>query len=475
MGAKTSQLIELSRGASRAYTDDAWYGVEYDITSPSTTLTRIGRADLIASQPIYNRFRARLKRDDGTTAYQLDPTNHTRKEDGSAADLSGTAGQVIVDMPRHYVKLEWAGNIARIKQSEYPLAGFVEVKKYGFGKYLASLDAGGKLASVSGSTALVNRACNVTTSTGFQKIAEARGAGWSAMKASAYNALQFCELVFTANFDAQTAISYGILNANDTDYSARGYGAVKASGNSNAFGLFTGSAPVTVNNWYVGSTTSIATNKCIDSGRFVTASWQSSFLGATIRNEATAATATIVSRDSNDQITLSADIFTAVGQNFTILNSTFSTNSACFAGIEDYFGHLWQYTPGVLFEMTGYGTGGVANKAYVVDSRSQFANTITAAHRLLGNISTASGWGKALLPGWYIPASIGGSSTTYLCDYVYITTSDGLRVGLVGGYASLGVYGGPRSLYASSAPGYANSYVSSRLCLEYNDNQQGDF
>lgn len=475
MGVRTSQLIELGRGSSKAYTDDAWYGVEYDITSPNTALTRIGRPDLIASQPIYSCFRARIKRDDGTTAYQLDPTNHTRKEDGSAADLSGAAGQVIVDMPRHFVKLEVAGNIARIKQSEYPLAGFVEVKKYGFGKYLASLDAGGKLASVSGSTALVNRACDVTTSTGFQKLAEARGAGWSAMKASAYNALQFCELVFTANFDAQTAISCGILNANDTDYAARGYGAVKASGNSNAFGLFTGSAPVTVNNWYVGTTTSVLANKCMDIGRFVTASWQSSFIGATIRNEATAATATIVSRDSNDQITLSADIFTAAGQNFTILNSTISINSACFAGIEDYFGHLWQYTPGVLFEMTGYGTGGVANKAYVVDTRAQFANTITAGYRLIGNIPIASGWGKNMLPGWYIPASTGGSSATYLCDYVYIANSNGLRVGFVGGSAINGVIGGPRYLNAYYAPGSAYADVSSRLCLEYNDNQQGNF
>jgi hypothetical protein len=470
----TVQNIELGRQGKSAFSLDAWYGVEYDITNANPVLTRIGRADLISSQPVYNAFKARVKRDDGTTVYQLDPTNHTRKEDGSAANLTGTAGQVIIDMPMHYCKVETSGNTVRIKQSMYPLAGFVQVKKYGFGKYLASLDAGGKLASVSGSTALVNRACDVTTSTGFQKLAEARGAGWSAMKASAYNSLQLCELVYTASFDAQTAISFGLLNANDTDYSARGYGAVKASGNSNPFGRFTGSAPVTVNNWYVGTVTSISASKCVATGRFVTASWKVEFIGATIRNDTTLATATIISRDSNDQITISADIFTVIGQKFTIINSTLVTNSAVFAGIEDYFGHLWQYTPGVLFEMTGYATGDVSNKAYIVDKRNQFANTITADYRLIGSIPVASGWGKNLLPGWYIPSSTGGSSATYLCDYVYITTSNGLRVGLVGGMAISGVTGGSRCLFAYNAPGNASPNVSSRLCYEYSDSQQED-
>lgn len=473
MRAKTSQLIELGRGASRAYTDDAWYGVEYNITSPATTLARIGRADLIASQPIYNRFATRIKRDDRTTAYTLSANNHLYKEDGiTLADLSGADGQVIIDMPRHYRKIESVGNTIRIKQSEYPLPGFSLVKKYGFGKYQASVDAGGKLASTSGVLPAVSLACDMSSATGFGKRATNRGAGWAPVKWSAWNDLLMCELVYTANFNSQGAISTGITDANSTDWAARGYGAMKSNGNSNTFGRFTGSAPVVVNNWYKGTTTSVATNKCIATGRF--ASWQAAYVGMTIRNESNSLTATIVSKDSNDQITLSADIFTAASQLFTIVNSSYSTQSACFAGIEDLYGQLWQWTSGVLIDVTNYGTPEQLNKAYVAQLHSQFADTITANYIYVGNIANTSGYITRMLPAYQLPTAVGGSSATYMSDYFYSPGGAGLRLVLVGGIAISGAPAGSRTVNAIIAPGNANSSVGSRLGLEYADDEQND-
>ena len=473
MGAKTSQLIELGRGASRAYTDDAWYGVEYDITSPSTALTRIGRADLIASQPIYNSFNARVKRDDRSTAYTLSASNHLYKEDGvTLADLSGTDGQVIIDMPAHYRKIETVGNIVRIKMSEYPLPGFSQVKKYGFGKYLASIDASGKLSSVAGAMPATSVSCDMSSATGFGKRATNRGAGWAPVKWSAWNDLLMCELVYTANFNSQGAISTGITDANATDWVARGYGAVKPNGNSNHFGLYTGSAAVVINNWYKGSTTGVSTNKCISTGRF--ASWNASYVGMTIRNEANSLTATIVSKDNNDQITLSADIFTATSQQFTIVNSAYSTQSSVFAGIEDFFGHLWQWTAGILINISNYGIPEQLNKAYIAQLHSQFADTITANYIHIGIIATSSGYVTRMMPGYQLPVSVGGSSATYMSDYFYSSGGAGLRLVLCGGSAHYGADAGSRSVNANNTPGIANFIVGSRLGLEYTDSEQAN-
>jgi hypothetical protein len=468
----TVQNIELGRQGKSAFSLDAWYGVEYDITSPATGLTRIGRADLIASQPIYNRFRTRVKRNDRTTVYTLSNSNHLYKEDGNIANLSGVDGQVITDMPAHYRRIDVIGNIVRIKQSEYPLSGFSLVKKYGFGKYLASVDSEGKLASVSGVFPTVNLACDMSSTSGFGKRATNRGAGWAPVKWSAWNDLLMCELVYTANFNSQYSIGTGITDANSTDWAARNYGAVKINGNSNTFGSFTGSAPIIVNNWFKGSTTGLATNKCISTGRF--ASWQTSFVGMTIRNEANSLTATIVSKDNNDQITLSADIFTAASQQFTIVNSSYSTQSSCFAGIEDFFGHLWQWTAGILIDVSNYGIPEQLNKAYITQLHSQLADTITANYIYIGNIATTAGYITRMLPAYQLPVAVGGSSVTYMSDYYSAPTSSGLRLVFCGGTAINGSNAGSRNVYASYAPGAAYSHFGSRLGLEYPENEQDD-
>ena len=318
----------------------------------------------------------------------------------------------------------------------------------------------------------MNLACDMASATGFGKRATNRGEGWAPFKWSAWNDLLMCELVYTANFNSQGAISTGITDANPTDWAARSYGAVKVNGNSNTFGRFTGSAPVVVNNWYKGATTGVATNKCISTGRF--ASWLTAYVGMTIKNEANGLTATIVSKDSNDQITLSADIFTAVSQQFTIVNSSYSTQSACFAGIEDFFGHLWQWTSGVLIDVTNYGTPEQLNKAYIAQLHSQLADSVTSNYILIGNIANTSGYITRMLPAYQLPTAVGGSSATYMSDYFYSPGGAGLRLVLVGGIATYGAIAGSRNVSASAAPGDAYSYVGSRLGLEYNDNQQGD-
>ena len=76
--------------------------------------------------PIHERMRRCLLLDDGTVNYYLDANDSTLREDGSPAVLDGTDGQVMVEVPKFYVRIhklftgEWKREI-----SETPRSGFV--------------------------------------------------------------------------------------------------------------------------------------------------------------------------------------------------------------------------------------------------------------------------------------------------------------------------------------------------------------
>jgi hypothetical protein len=177
----------------------------------------------------------------------------------------------------------------------------------------------------------------------------------------------------------------------------------------------------------------------------------------------TNATATIISKDSNDQITISADIFTAIGQTFTIIASTFATQSAIFAGFEDHFGHLYQWLPGLLVNYSAIA------EAFRCKDASKMADTITADFVKVGEMPMVDGYITSLIPGTMLPLTVGGSSATYMADYYYHSGSSGVRIVLSRGSLIIGAASGPRSVSALSAPGLAYSTVSARLGLTFAD------
>lgn len=54
--------------------------------------------------PVQSLMRRCVVNDSGVVLYYLDENDFTKKEDGSAADLSGAVGQVMVEVPEHYRK-----------------------------------------------------------------------------------------------------------------------------------------------------------------------------------------------------------------------------------------------------------------------------------------------------------------------------------------------------------------------------------
>jgi hypothetical protein len=167
--------------------------------------------------------------DDGTVNYYLDPTDSTKKADGTAAVLDGTDGQVMVEIPAHYRKFEMDGTINRCYLSESALSGYHLVPKAYRSAYHA-YNNGGKLSSVSG----VMPSAWISL-TNFRAYARARGAagmngaGWNCDVYEIQKTCYWLYLVEYANFNSQapfnaepTADGYkqgglgdGVTNASD--------------------------------------------------------------------------------------------------------------------------------------------------------------------------------------------------------------------------------------------------------------------
>ncbi len=130
-----------------------WYGVEWDITNTSPSCTRIASSPvdmaLHATLPVQNAMRTCLLLDNGTVNYYLNPTDWTKKADGSSSDLSGSDGQVMVEIPEHYLKFEQSDNTRRAKLSLNSFSGAIKVPQMYVSAFEATVQRSvNKLASV---------------------------------------------------------------------------------------------------------------------------------------------------------------------------------------------------------------------------------------------------------------------------------------------------------------------------------------
>lgn len=436
--------------------EDAWYGVEWDTTVESSVCTRIGRADMHLTLPVQAQIKSAIVRDDQSIAYYLDPLDATKRENGATATLDGTDGQVEVITPTHYRKFETDGVKRRVKISPYALKDYVKIERKATGRYLGSV-VGNKLLSVSGVMPTTSK-----TRAQFRSYAAARGTGWSQIYYSSYADLFWLYLVEYADFNSQTKLGNGATNANSTDWqNYNGYNPVVANGIGNSLGNRSGSVPFTVTDWYKGTTTSAATGKCIQTGRF--SSWNTSFVGMTIKNTTTNATAVITAKDSNDQISIDADIFSASGQGFVIVGSTFTSQCAVYRGIEHVFGHIFTFIDGINVNYIDDNN----RLAYICSSPLFFADDTSTNYTLSGNLPATEGYVKSLIPGHILPESVGGSSSKFMTDYHYkpALNTAGWRVVLWGGYLNNGANAGLLYANCNNASGDTNVNIGSHLNL----------
>ncbi len=371
-----------------------WYGVEWDTTVADPTLTRIGNTEYQTTLPVQSGMARALVADNGTINYYLDPHDSNKKADGTAADLTGASGQVMVIIPTHWERFEKIGTKRRVEISTVDLPGFTKVPEYAVGAYEAYYNStSGKLESRSG----VMPTTNITRAN-FRAYAAARGTGWHELDYYNYKDLFYLYLTEYATFDIQSVIP-GATNASSTDWSNyNGYNPVVATGVSNTYGNYSASAPFSVAN----------------------------FVGGT---------------------------------------GTLNSQAADYRGIENIYGHIWQFIDGVNVNYVSSTQADV----YVDADPATFADDTQTGYTFLGNTPNASGWIRSLIDGSWLPATdVGASSSTYMTDYHYVSSDQSgvWRVVRAGGTLYNGSLAGLlySSFYTSSS--YVYSYLGGRLCLK---------
>ena len=138
------------------------------------------------------------------------------------------------------------------------------------------------------------------------------------------------------------------------------------------------------------------------------------------------------------------------------------TDYLSYRGIENWFGHLWEWVDGInINNNIPYITNNSTNWADDTDTNytrpvDVLGNSITL-HNGNGYVATLEQISRG-----FLPASVGGSSSTKLTDYYYQTT--GWRVARLGGDAGDGAFSGGFcwSLFSASADLYRN--VGGRAC-----------
>ena len=413
-----------------------WYGVSWNETADSYT-----RRGSLAGQatgtkpddallPIQASMRRCVVSDAGVVQYYLYASDSTKKADGSAADLTGGDGQVMVEIPKFYIRYAYSSPTHSWDISFQPLAGFVAhpaffkdgawVDHRYFGAYEGSMydasatamvgaadivtaytiAAGDLLCSVSGQYPKVNE-----TRADYRTMASQRGAGWRQQDFFLTAAVQLLYLVEYADFDSQTMIGNGRTMFSSGNWTA------DSVGDGSGYG------------GYIG---------------------QCGYSNAD--GNATNAT------DRAAALNISAiDTSQAAYQDYMT-----------YRGIENFFGNVWQWVDGINVN---------DNIPYACNNPDDFADdTATGYDRLVdvgGNnvtLHNANGYIGALeqLQAGFLPADVTGSDATKICDYYY--QDPGWRVVFFGGVAYVALNAGAFCVHARRTSSSDNVDVGGRIC-----------
>lgn len=424
---------------------DYYYGVQININVADPALVRVGRPELHVTLPVQSLMRRCLLDDSGNVTTYLHATDSTKTDTGATADLSGANGMVMVEIPKHYRKFEFDGTTITALISLYPLPGFHEVPKMYRSAYEATIDrtvtATPKLASVVNTTAafrggnnntawdgtyrsLLGLPATQTSLTNFRKYARNRGA--AGLNGCSWN----CDL-----YAAQLAtywlyvIEYANLNC-QKDYNAEptseGY---KQGGLGAGVTTLNGTKWNTYNSYYP-------------------------FIPCGITNS-------LGNRTGIVEFTMPDEYDTGV---------VTKVNVPSYRGIENPFGHTWSWTDGCKCEIQSEADGALS-KFYVCNDPAKFQDTSYTDYEQRGELPRKEGYVKRMMIGEHgenMPIEVGGSSTTYFCDYFYTNipaSGSAMRGVLFGGGANNGAGAGLSYAATTNAATYTNANVGSRLCF----------
>lgn len=403
------------------------YGVEWDTASSSPDGVRVGNMQLHRELPIQSKMRM----------CEVDRLGAI-----TAASVSGMVqrldGSIMTEIPEHWYKLYTNGTKFRMMLSEIPLPGYNHIDKFYISTYEACIsrsegklwsenlyaysDGNSSLNNLRGGNntsdwdgtyrSLLKRPVTNLTRDQFRQAARKRGSGWEMYTYGAHKTLFWL-----------FAVEYATLN------SQKPFNAQKDANGFSQGGLGEGSTQMT--DW-ANFNNSNPLIPCGYTSEFGNGSGEKAYV---VQNASGGTHATLMANR--------------------------------YRGIENPFGHIWKYTDGANIQVTTGDAG--LSILWTTDDPSNFSDTSYTGYDKKGNICRTNGYAKKMLlgeDGDIVPTEVGGSSSTYWCDYYYTYTSaNRMQVVLVGGRADDGSAAGLAYVNANYAPSDASRGLGSRLCF----------
>ena len=418
------------------------YGVEWDSTVADPTLTRIGNPLLHKSLPIQSQYKGCVA-NGAEINYYLNPNDWSQKADGTPSVLDGTDGTVRVHIPKFYGKSGVEGTKRWVRMSTIKMDNtWIEIPEMLVDAYRSTVDttvsATPKAVSVVNTTAQFrgggNRTANDTyldTDAFRSDLGKPRtNISRANMRTYATNAgsEMLCYEYYKWIFYWAWVVEYATLNsqkAYTADLTAEGY---------HQGGLGDGVTTWDETNWnnYNGYYPLTPCGYCNDIGNFTGV--KDLVIPETVINEST-----------------------------TVASKTFKVPR--WRGFDNPFGDIWTNLDGIILERTA---ANQPSSVYTTTDPTAFGDDNTAKGKMTvaGTEIASDGWIKDYdlgETGEIIPSVVGGSATTYMCDYHYCNASStALRTLFVGSGAYYGGGAGLGCFGSGYGVGRADSHVGFR-------------
>lgn len=403
------------------------YGVEWDTASSSPDGVRVGNMQLHRELPIQSKLRGVILDNNGGIKNYLNNSNWDN------INTEYLTESVMTKIPEHWYKLYQYGTKFRMMLSAMPLPGYNHIDQFYISSFESGIDRSSSTLVSSygvGSTNVNKRGgdntaewdgtyrsllgCPVTylTRDQFRQAARKRGSGWEMYTYGAHKTLFWL-----------FAVEYATLN------SQKPFNAQKDANGFSQGGLGEGASQMT--DW-INFNNANPLIPCGYTNEFGNGSGEKAYV---VKNASDGTHATLMANR--------------------------------YRGIENPFGHVWKYTDGANIQVTTGDAG--LSILWTTDDPSNFSDTSYTGYDKKGNICRTNGYSKKMLlgeDGDIVATEVGGSSSTYWCDYYYTDTSaNRMQVVLVGGSAVDRSSAGLAYVDANNAPSGAARTVGSRLCF----------
>lgn len=441
-GDGTGEWKDVEPGIDLTGLEDIYsYGVEWDSTVADPTLTRIGNPLLHKSLPVQSQYKGCVA-NGAAINYYLDPNDWSKKADGGNSVLDGTDGTVRVHIPKFYGKSGVEGNKRWVRISTVKCDDtWVEIPEMLLDAYRSTVNqTGNKAVSVVNTTAQFrgggNRTANDTylSSDKFRSdlgkprtnISRANMRTYAANAGSEMLCYEYYKWIFYwawvieyATFNSQATYN-AELTADGYHQGGLGPGITDWNNNANGWSGYNETYPITPCGY------------CNDIGNF------------------TGIKELVIPE-------------TVVDESTTVPTKTFKVPR--WRGFDNPFGDIWTNLDGIILERTA---ANQPSSVYTTSNPSAFGDDNTAKGKMTvaGKEIASDGYTKDFdlgSKGEIIPSVVGGSATTYMCDYHWCNTaSTSLRTLIVGGSALNGGGAGLGGFDSSHGVGHVYSYVGFR-------------